>query len=71
MMGRDQPRFHDAARSIIERHAGAVSEDAWRSTTSSKANFVSVTVTISATSQAQLDSIYEDLSAHEEILVAL
>lgn len=71
MMGRDQPRFHEAVRSIIERHAGDVGEEAWRSTPSSKANFVSITVTINATSQAQLDSIYEELSAHEEILVAL
>lgn len=71
IMGRDEPAFHDAAREIIERHAPEVDDDAYRSALSSKANFVSLTVTINATSQQQLDDIYEELSAHDEILVAL
>ena len=71
MMGRDRPEFHAAARAIVERHAGPVDDDQVRQSLSRKENFVSVTITITAESQAQLDSIYEDLSAHDEILVAL
>lgn len=71
IMGRDEPAFHDAARDIISRHAGDVAEDAWRKAHSKNANYVSVTVTITATSQAQLDDIYRELSAHDEVLVAL
>ena len=71
MMGRDEPAFHDAARTIIERHAGQVDDDAYRTAMSRDANFVSLTVTINATSQQQLDDIYQELSAHDEILVAL
>ncbi len=71
MMGRDEPAFHDAARHIIEKHAGELDEDAYRKAMSRDANFVSLTVTINATSQKQLDDIYRDLSAHDEILVAL
>lgn len=71
MMGRDEPAFHDAARQIIEKHAGALDDDAYRKAMSRDANFVSLTVTITATSQQQLDDIYQDLSAHDEILVAL
>ena len=71
MMGRDEPAFHDAARQIIEKHAGKLDEDAYRKAMSRDANFVSLTVTINATSQKQLDDIYQDLSAHDEILVAL
>lgn len=71
MMGRDEPAFHDAAREIIQRHAGDTADDAWRQALSKNANYVSVTVTITATSQEQLDNIYRELSAHEEILVAL
>ncbi len=71
MMGRDEPAFHDAARQIIEKHAGELPDDAYRKAMSRDANFVSVTVTINATSQDQLDAIYRDLSAHQEILVAL
>ncbi len=71
MMGRDEPSFHDAARQIIEKHAGVLDDDAYRKAMSRDANFVSLTVTINATSQKQLDDIYQDLSAHDEILVAL
>ena len=42
-----------------------------RTAQSSNGNFVSVTVTISATSRQQLDDIYEDLTAHEDVLMAL
>ena len=71
MMGRDEPAFHDAARRIIEKHAGEIGADAYRRSESSKGNFVSLTATINAESQEQLDRIYEDLSADEDVLVAL
>jgi putative lipoic acid-binding regulatory protein len=71
MMGRDDDSFRNFALQIIERHAGAVETDAIRTTPSSNGNFVSITVTIDAQSQAQLDDIYTELSAHSAILVAL
>ena len=71
MMGRDEAAFHAAARAIVERHAGSVSDDAIRRSHSRNANFVSVTITITATSQDQLDRIYRDLTANDEVLVAL
>ncbi len=71
IMGRDHAAFHEAARSIVGRHAGDISDDAVRQAASRKGNFVSVTITIEATSQQQLDDIYQDLTADEEILVAL
>ncbi len=71
IMGRDHAEFYEVARSIVSRHAGDINDDAIHSATSSKGKFVSVTITIDAVSQQQLDSIYEDLSAHDEILVAL
>lgn len=71
IMGRDHAEFHEAARTIISRHAGEIAADAIRTAASSKGKFISVTITIDAFSQQQIDSIYEDLSAHDEILVAL
>ena len=71
MMGRDEPAFHEAARTILERHVGELDDNALRAASSRNANFVSLTATITATSQAQLDGIYAELSASDEILVAL
>ncbi len=71
MMGRDTPKFHAIAISLIEIHVGPVSDTAIKINTSGKGNFVSITVTITATSQQQLDAIYRDVSGHEDVLMAL
>lgn len=71
MMGRDQDSFRRIAVEIVERHAGKVAEDAVTVSSSRKGNFLSITITILAKSQDQLDRLYNDLSSHDEILVAL
>jgi hypothetical protein len=71
MMGRDDPEFREAALEVIERHAGPVLEEAVRESFSRRGRFLSITVTITATSQQQLDDIYRELSDHEQVLVAL
>ena len=71
MMGREQPEFRDAAVALVERHTGKIRSDAIRTAPSRNGNFLSITITIKARNQQQLDDIYSDLSAHEEILVAL
>lgn len=71
MMGRDERAFRKAAFEVIERHAGPLPDDAVRESLSRQGRFLSITVTITATSQQQLDAIYRDLSAHEQVLVAL
>ncbi len=71
MMGRDAKRFRETAVSLVEAYAGTIPEEAVSTSLSRKGNFLSVTVTIDAESQDQLDDIYRALSAHDEILVAL
>jgi len=71
MMGRDNPEFRALSRALVEKHTGAVAESAVQATTSRNGRFVSVTVTITATSQQQLDDIYRDVSSHEDVLMAL
>ena len=71
MMGRDTPAFRSTARALVEKHAGKVADDAVRQAQSRKGNFVSITVTITATSQQQLDAIYQDVTDHEDVLMAL
>ncbi len=71
VMGRDNPEFRTAARSIVERHLGPVPETVVTSRASSEGNFLALTFTITAESRAQLDALYRELSGCPEILVAL
>ena len=71
MMGRNTPEFRTTARALVEKHAGTVRDDAVQDTLSRNDRFVSITVTITASSQQQLDAIYQDVSDHEDVLMAL
>ena len=71
MMGHNTPEFRTTARALVEKHAGTVRDDAVQDTLSRNDRFVSITVTITASSQQQLDAIYQDVSDHEDVLMAL
>ena len=71
LMGRESPEFHAIARSLIEQHTGPLEDDAICSSLSRNGRFVSITVTVHAQSQRQLDDIYRDASAHEAVLISL
>ncbi len=71
MMGRDTPEFRATARALVEKHTGPVTDDAVQAALSRNARFVSVTVTITAESQEQLDNIYRDVTSHDDVLMAL
>jgi putative lipoic acid-binding regulatory protein len=71
MMGRDTPEFRVTARALVEKHAGEVGDDAVKAAQSRNGNFVSITVTITATSREQLDAIYREVTSHEDVLMAL
>ncbi len=71
MMGRADAAFSDTAVGLVERHVGKVAADAIQTSESRNGNFLSVTVTIDAKNQEQLDNIYNDLNNHKDILVAL
>ena len=71
MMGRDTPEFRLLARELVEKHAGPVVDEALQAALSRNGSFVSITITITAASQEQLDDIYRDASGHEDVLMAL
>ena len=70
-MGRDTPEFHATVRRLIEKHTGPLSDDAFQSVLSRNGRFVSITVTVTAQSQEQLDDIYRAISGHDDVLMAL
>lgn len=71
MMGHNSPEFRATARALIEKHTGAIDDSAVQESLSRTERFVSVTVTVTATSQQQLDDIYQDVSDHDDVLMAL
>jgi len=71
MMGRDTPEFRETARALVEKHTGPINETAINNALSRNGNFVSITITVDAQSQEQLDDIYRDVSSHDDILMAL
>ena len=71
MMGRDTPEFRETARLLVEKHTGPIDDAAIRKALSRNGSFVSITITVTATSQEQLDDIYRDVSAHDDVLIAL
>ncbi len=71
MMGRDTPEFRELARELIEKYTGPLDNNAIQATLSRNGKFVSITATINAQSQQQLDDIYRAISAHEDVLMAL
>lgn len=56
---------------IVHRHVPQLSEGAVKTRTSSGGKYVSVTITFEASSKAQLDAIYQDLTDHERVLMSL
>ncbi len=70
-MGNAGADFRETVIEIVARHAGLINDDAIRSMPSRNGKFISITVTIDATSQDQLDAIYQDLSAHHNVIVSL
>ena len=71
IMGRCDCDLEILVVEVINRHVSDLSENAVATRPSGKGNFISVTVTVEATSREQLDNIYRELTAREEVLMAL
>ncbi|MDX1811107.1 MAG: DUF493 domain-containing protein [Gammaproteobacteria bacterium] len=71
IMGKNHIDLETAVVSIFNRHVEDFGEDAMRSRQSKNGNYISITVTIVAESQDQLDNIYRELSSHELVMMAL
>jgi putative lipoic acid-binding regulatory protein len=71
VMGRHDSELRSLTQAIIERHTGPLDEARVRVRTSTDGNFLALTFTVQARSQAQLDAIYTDLTACKSVLMAL
>jgi len=71
IMGRESQEFRKLARALVEMHTGPLADERIHCAASRNGSFVSVTVTIPAQSQQQLDAIYREVSANADVLMAL
>jgi hypothetical protein len=71
VMGRAEPGFEGLVVAIVRRHAPGLGEGAVSVRESSGGRYLAVTLTIRAESRAQLDAIYDDLTAHDKVLMRL
>jgi putative lipoic acid-binding regulatory protein len=70
-MGLATEGLHLHVFDIVKRHAPDTDFDAITRRASKNGKYISITVTIEATSREQLDAIYQELTASEQIMMAL
>ena len=70
-MGRTDLELDLLVIEIIRRHVDNINENAVTTRPSKDGNYIAVTVVIEASSKQQLDAIYQDLTDHPHILMAL
>ncbi|MGH8280425.1 MAG: YbeD family protein [Gammaproteobacteria bacterium] len=71
ILGADHAEFHAALAAIFAAHVAPIETLTVARKPSSGGRYISVTVTFTATSRAQLDRLYGALSASPQVLMAL
>ncbi len=70
-MGKAEDDFDLLVVEIVRRHVPDLHENAVRTRPSKGGKWLSVTVIIQAESKTQLDAIYQDLTDHHRVVMAL
>jgi len=70
-MGKHHEEFEGTVVSIVRKHCPDLGENAVQTRASKGGKYLSVTVTVRATSKLQLDNLYLELTALDEVLWAL
>ena len=71
IMGARVDDFAQTVLGVVSRHAPDFDAATMQMRPSSKGNYLSITCTVNATSQAQLDALYVELSSHPLVKVVL
>ncbi|RLL52238.1 DUF493 domain-containing protein [Mariprofundus sp. EBB-1] len=70
-MGTNHKYFENDVVMIVRKHTPNLGEGAVTSKPSRTGKYLAVTVTITATSKAQIDAIYQTLHAHPDVKMVL
>jgi putative lipoic acid-binding regulatory protein len=71
VIGRRGDGFQRLVADIVGRHAPDLDLNTLRTRTSRNGAYQSVTLVVRADNRAQLDAIYRELTAHEQVMMAL
>lgn len=71
VMGRNTADFRSVALGIVQKHTGDIDASKIEERPSSNGAYVGITFIVYATSKAQLDALYMELTACEHVMVAL
>jgi putative lipoic acid-binding regulatory protein len=71
IMGERRDDFAQTMVDLVQRHAPDFRAETVEIRASSKGNYLSITCVVRATSKAQLDALYRDLTAHPWVKMAL
>ncbi len=71
VMGLAEDSFDQLVVEMIEKHVDDLPATSVKIQESSHGKYCSVTVTITAESKSQLDTIYRELSEHDRVMMAL
>ena len=71
VMGKRSDGFRSLVLDIVQRHAGTIAPEQIEERPSKHGNYVSITCTFQAISREQLDDLYRELSACEQVLKVL
>jgi putative lipoic acid-binding regulatory protein len=71
VMGRNNDDFRSLVLGIVQKHMGEVDASKIEERPSSSGVYLGLTFTVYATSKAQLDALYMELTACEKVMVAL
>jgi putative lipoic acid-binding regulatory protein len=71
IMGKSHPEFAETIVSVVRQFDNEVDPERIETRPSSGGNYTGLTVTVRATSQAQLDDIYRALTGHPMVKVVL
>lgn len=70
-MGRSDCDLPRTVRAILDEHAARADEETLRITSSRTGKYISVSIRVWAEERAQMDRVYQALSEHEHVLMAL
>ena len=71
IMGQASDDFRSLVMGIVTRHFGTLEPHRIEERPSANGKYLSITVTVLATSKAQLDALYMELTSCSQVLVAL